>query len=589
MRIPPLRGLLLLVLALVGFVQLLLCQQQSPPIREVRAVWLTTAAGLDWPRTLDPVQQRASLKQIVRDLKRANFNTILFQARARGDAYYRSSFEPWAENLTGTLGKDPGWDPLAYLLDEAHAAGMEVHAWFNVYKVRGLAPISASDPPHPAHRFAAWTSEVEGEAWLDPGVPEIGDYLVRVTLDLVRKYDIDGINFDFIRYPGKNFPDAETYRKYGGSLTRDDWRRSNINRFVESVYDSIMAIRPMLKVGSAPLGVYSAGSNGNTWGAFATYFQDAQGWMARKVHDYVAPQVYWDLGATRDDPDFAQVLRSWVMPAQGREVWAGIGAYKPGVLQQIPQQIDSARSIGAVGEAYFRYEHIAPLTMFDDRYAAPALIPSMPWKDSIPPLAPASLVATEVMPRVFHLEWLPPPRARDGDTARMYAIYRSTNGRFPDVNASNLIAVIPATSNFYSDTLTGGMSYRYSYAVSALDKGNNESPRSPVAMVTSRAIASLRAMLMGMTTLTSSVPRDPDGATLLAYSLASDARVSIRVVQQGIDSSRSLYVLLADTLQRAGSYCVGIAPRTLPAGSYIVTLTANEVALEQLILIESRQ
>jgi uncharacterized lipoprotein YddW (UPF0748 family) len=585
---PICRSGVLLCLFVVVPIALSHAQHLSSPRREVRAVWLTTAAGLDWPRSLDRATQQSSLRTIVADLKHARFNTILFQVRARGDAYYHSEYEPWAENLTGTLGKDPGWDPLGFLLTEAHAAGMEVHAWFNVYKVRGLGPIGVSDPPHPVQRFPASVFDVDGEAWLDPGFPEVRDYLVRVTLDLVRKYDLDGINFDFIRYPGKNFPDADSYRKYGGSQSKDDWRRSNVTRFVAAVYDSIMAIRPMLKVGSAPVGIYMAGSNGNSWGAYVSYFQDAQGWMAKRIHDYVAPQIYWDLGATRDDPDFATVLRSWVDNAGGRDVWAGIGAYKTEVLREIPWQIDSARAIGASGEAYFRYEHIASLTMFDGRYNAPANIPPMAWKDSIPPLSPSSLAVTERAPRVFHLEWLPPPRARDGDGPHLYNIFRSATGRISGSDASALVATIPATTNYYIDTVADGMCYMYYYAVSALDRGNNESPLTPIAAVTSRILASLRAKLTGTTTLTASVARDPDAPTLLAYSLASEERVSLEVTPQTPDSTRTSNILLADSVQQAGTYFVGISSRSLLPGRYNVRLRAGDVLIEQNFQIDRR-
>ncbi|MBM2846535.1 MAG: hypothetical protein HW407_1847, partial [Bacteroidetes bacterium] len=395
-----------------------------PPKQEVRAVWVTTAAGLDWPKSLDRIEQQTSLKKIVADLKAAHFNTIIFQVRARGDAYYQSSYEPWAENLTGTLGKDPGWDPLAFLLSEAHKAGLEVHAWFNVYKIRGLSPVGVSAPLHPARRFAAWVHEVDGEGWVDPGVPEVRDYLVRVALELVRRYDVDGINFDFIRYPGKDFPDRDTYRRYGYGMERDDWRRANIDTFVSAFYDSAMRMKAMLKVGSAPLGVFSSG---NGWGAFYSYYQDSQGWLQRKKHDYLSPQLYWDFGATKDDPDFAELLRSWKRGASGRQIWAGIGAYKPEVMRELPKQIDSARFFGANGQVFFRYEHVSNMNVLGGRYATLANIPPMPWKDPVPPLPPGDLAVSEIDPNVFHLEWFAPSPARDDDWARYYNIYRSTS------------------------------------------------------------------------------------------------------------------------------------------------------------------
>ena len=267
--------------------------QPPAPKCEVRAVWITTAASLDWPRSLNTQEQQTSLRRMVSDLKAAHFNTIFFQARARGDAYYKSDYEPWAENLTGIPGQDPGWDPLDFLLREAHAAGMEVHAWFNLYKVRGLNAARPSFPQHISLAHPEWTVFSDGEVWVDPGIPEVRSYLLRVAMDLTRNYNIDGIQFDFIRYPGREFRDSKTFRRYGNGMDREDWRRSNIDLFVAEFYDSATALKPMLKVGSAPLGLYNGINKGG--GGFYSYYQDSQGWLQKKKHDYLAPQLYWPL------------------------------------------------------------------------------------------------------------------------------------------------------------------------------------------------------------------------------------------------------------------------------------------------------
>jgi uncharacterized lipoprotein YddW (UPF0748 family) len=224
---------------------------QLPPLpkREVRAVWLTTASGLDWPKTTDRAEQQTSLREIVRRLKQYNFNTIFFQIRSRGDAYYRSAYEPWAENLTGTLGKDPGWDPLAFLINEAHEAGIEVHGWVNVYKVRANGQVPLTTPPHVSRAHPGWVFTYHGEGWLDPGIPETGTYLLNVVMDIVHKYDIDGINFDYLRYPGRDFSDNDSYRKYGLGVPREKWRKANLDRFVGECYDRLTAIRPCSRSG----------------------------------------------------------------------------------------------------------------------------------------------------------------------------------------------------------------------------------------------------------------------------------------------------------------------------------------------------
>jgi uncharacterized lipoprotein YddW (UPF0748 family) len=552
----------------------------ASPKREVRAVWVTTAAGLDWPKTLDRTEQQSSLKKIVADLRAAHFNTILFQVRARGDAYYRSSYEPWAENLTGMLGKDPEWDPLAFLLGEAHKAGIEVHAWFNVYKIRGQLPVGQSIPVHPARQFAAWVYDVDGEGWVDPGVPEVRDYLLRVALELVRRYDVDGINFDFIRYPGEDFPDRETYGTYGYGMERDDWRRANIDKFVSAFYDSAMRIKPMLKVGSAPLGVFSSG---NGWGAFYSYYQDSQGWLRKMKHDYLSPQLYWNLGATREDPDFADLLRSWKRGSSGRQIWAGIGAYKSEVMRELPEQIDSSRSIGADGQVYFRYQHVSNAKVLGGRYTTLANVPPMAWKDPVPPLPPTDLTVREINPNAFYLEWLAPPPARDGNRARYYNIYRSTSEQIHPDDASALAAITTTDETFFVDTIRAGLGYRYFYAVSALDKGNNESLISNVASVTLKEMTELRGKLSEFTSLSTSLAHDNDNAvTLVGYKVANRSFVSVQVVKQDIDSAQNAAALvLASGMQSAGTYIVGVARSQLKPGLYLVRLDAGGIVIEQ--------
>ncbi|MEK9136475.1 MAG: family 10 glycosylhydrolase, partial [Bacteroidota bacterium] len=411
---------------------------------------------------------------------------------------------------------------------------------------------------------------------------EIRDYLVRVALEIVRRYDVDGINFDFIRYPGKNFPDAETFHRYGYGMERDDWRRSNIDKFVTAFYDSAMRIKPMLKIGSAPLGVFSNGSGGNGWGAFYSYYQDSQGWLRKKKHDYLSPQLYWDLGATKDDPDFAELLRKWRAATSGRHIWAGIAAYKPEVMRELARQIDSSRAIGAEGEAYFRYEHVSDATVFRGRYATLANIPPMPWKDPIPPLPPTDLAVTETAPNVFHLEWFAPPVARDGDRAMYYNIYRSTSGQIQLNDPSLLAAITTTNSTFFVDTVRAGSGYRYYYAVSALDKGNNESDISNVASVTMRELTELRGKLSDFTTLSTSVAHDGEATTLIAYKLATRASVLLQVIEQQGDSST---LTLASGMQNAGTFVVGVVAGQLHPGSYIVRLKAGTLAIEQPIEI----
>ena len=233
----------------------------AQPKTEVRAVWLTTVWNIDWPLTSGQTSQKQEMINLLDYLKDANFNTIMFQVRARGDLLYPSQIEPWGKSMTGTLGSNPGWDVLSFVIQEAHARGMEVHAWFVTYRVWD----SSTQPPvtSPLHIVRSHPeyckTYVEGTStswWLDPGIPAVRTYLRSIVTEMVSNYNLDGIHFDYIRYPDASFDDAATYATYGGGMNKDDWRRNNISQFVSEVYSDVQSIKPMLKVGSAPIGIY---------------------------------------------------------------------------------------------------------------------------------------------------------------------------------------------------------------------------------------------------------------------------------------------------------------------------------------------
>jgi len=556
-----------------------------PPKREVRAVWLTTAAGLDWPKTYDRNEQQVSLRRMVQYLRSVNFNTIFFQVRARGDAYYRSRHEPWAEHLTGSLGRDPGWDPLAFLLEEARAAGIQVHAWFNVYKIGAIQSVPRTSPLHPSLAFPYWCVPYEGELWFDPGIPGVRSYLLRVALDLVRDYPIDGIIFDFMRYPGRDFPDENTYRLLGGSLPRAEWRRSNINRFVTEFYDSATAIRPMLRVGSSPLGVYEGNTYSGYTGSYHSHYQDPREWARAGKHDYVAPQLYWNIGAARGNPDFAALAHQWETIVPDRHIYVGIAAYKEDVLRRLPAHIDSARAAGSEGQAFFRFEHITSERAFGGRYGSPAIIPAMPWKDPLPPLRPSELAVSEVATNVFLLEWKAPPPARDGDTARFYTIYRSPSPRIPIHDPRTLVAILPAERTFVLDTVRVPSGLTYYYAVAALDKGYNESVPSEPSTGIIHELLAIRRKVSDVTSLSTSISSSSGIPTLVAYRLARRMNISLQVYRRQGESRDSLLSTLVDGVKEGGTYVLGLAPVPFRNGEYIIRLQTPDALLEQPIVV----
>ncbi len=551
-----------------------------PPKSEVRAVWVTTAAGLDWPQVAGKERQQESLRRLVRDLYEAKFNTILFQVRPRGDALYQSSYEPWAEILSGTLGKDPGWDPTAFVISEAHALGMEVHGWFNVFKVRGPNPVGPSTPEHPSRTFANWCVERDGELWLDPGRPEIRTHLLNVALELVRNYDLDGINFDFIRYPGREFPDGDSYARYGNGMNRNDWRRSNVTAFVRSFAAGVAAIKPMMKVGSSPYGIYRDESGNSQRGSYHWVLQDSYAWLENKWQDYLSPQVYWQIGRGNGEPDFVQALRRWQVQNAGRHIYVGIAAYRPEIGPRLGTYIDSCRAAGNAGQVFFRWEDIADSRVLAGRYATRALIPPMPWKDRIPPLAPQRVNVDSTGPRTWTIHWDPPPRASDGDTAQTYVVYRWSSRTIPFDSPYSIAAVLPATQRAFVDSQE--TTDEYFYAVSSCDRMHNESEPSPV--ISSRpTLAQQLPPWRPPTNISLSVSlANTTGRPLAAlYTIARRTRVALDVFFKHADTADSLHTKLIRAVQEEGKYKVSLQGVKFTPGTYVMRLTTTEATIEQ--------
>lgn len=554
--------------------------------REVRAVWVTTAAGLDWPPSTNQADQVGSLRRIVSDLHNAHFNTIYFQARARGDAYYRSRFEPWAENLTGTPGKDPGWDPLAELLRDAHAVGMEVHAWFNVFKVRGGTVPPVTTPPHPSRALSQWTVDYAGEGWLDPGVPAVREYLIGVALDLVSRYDVDGINFDFIRYPARGFPDDATYRQYGNGVDKGAWRRQNVTRFLAGFVERVRTLRPKLKIGCSPLGIAEEPRSGNNGNGLTAFAQDAREWLRSGLVDYASAQIYWDIGASFRDPDFASVAREWRASSRSRQIIAGIGAYKQEVLAEIPRQIDSARAAGTDGQAFFRLENIRSLTMFGGRYSLPALIPPMAWRDSIPPEPPAHISSSELAPNVFLIEWSTPRIARDGDTTRYFSIYRNGVTSAEPQTGRQLVALLSGPVTSYVDSITTPSALTYRYEVRSVDRTWNESSPLPTNTAPMKEVLALGRKTQQRTSLSTSLIGQGGSPSLAAYSLARRDSIRLDLVLRRPGLSDTTITTLVRAEQDPGMYVVGLQRVGFRPGVYVLRLAAGEAVIEQLLLIQ---
>jgi len=389
----------------------------DPPaiVREMRGLWVATVANIDWPsRTaLSADQQRAELVSILDRAAAAGFNAIIFHVRPAGDAVYRSSIEPWGAMLTGTQGGDPGYDPLAFAVQEAHARGLELHAWINPFRAGNTSDSLRLSPTH-FFRTRRDVGRVYGsQLWFDPGENAVHDQAIGVIADIAQRYDIDAIHADdyFYPYPQTDasnrtipFPDSATYARSGTTLALGDWRRANVDRFVERLYREVHAVKPTLRVGISPFGIWRPGSPNGVTGldAYATIYADARKWLQEGWVDYLAPQLYWAISAPQQS--FPALLDWWIAQStRGRHVWPGLAAYR--VLDgtssafstsEIPSQISLTRNRPA-GTGHLLYNTTWTLTRnggavaasLADLYRARAILPAFSWLDSSAPAAPA--------------------------------------------------------------------------------------------------------------------------------------------------------------------------------------------------------
>jgi len=529
--------------------------------------------GLDWPKSHDVKKQQSSLTGIVRTLKQQNFNTIFFQVRARGDAYYTSSYEPWAENLTGVPGRNPGYDPLAFLIEQAHKEGIEVHAWFNLYKVGSTRSGTEGQLHHVAGTHPDWVYRNGEEVWLNPGNPLVNPYLIRVALEIVRKYDIDGIQFDFIRYSGPKISDDAEYQRFGKGVGRADWRRSNVDKFVEAFYDSAELIKPLLKVGATPVGNFDPSAQRPS--GFAEFYQNAVGWMERGKIDYVVPQIYWDIGNSPDDPDFAALARMWSFKANGRHVYAGIAPYKPEVLRELHKQIDTARAAGCSGHAFFRLSNLGNFSALRGRYAHAATIPWMAWKTEVKSAGPWQLAVTPLAPGVYHVEWSMPDVVNP--MWKSYRIYRST---IPWGDES-VATVTGNTTTFLVDTVSQPPAPGFTYTVTALDEHNRETLPSPAVSITMEGWEELMQIVTTPVRFSATIDPDDNSRILIAYSLPSRLPVSIVLQQDARTTTNPLLENLIGEVKQPGTYVVGVDRKGFPAGEYYMILRAGDVTINR--------
>ncbi|MET7915175.1 family 10 glycosylhydrolase [Streptomyces avermitilis] len=321
----------------------------APPGRrraagELRGMWLATVANRDWPSRagLTPAEQRAELLAHLDTAVRRRLNAVFFQVRPTADALWPSPYEPWSQYLTGTQGKDPGWDPLGTAVAEAHARGLELHAWFNPYRIANHTDPTRLVASHPARRHPDWAVPYGGKLYYNPGLPEVRAFVQDAMLDAVRRYQVDGVHFDDYFYPypvaGQTFDDDAAYAAHGaGFPDRASWRRHNIDRLVTETAARVRKVRPAARFGISPFGVWRNAATdplgSDTRAGVQTYddlYADTRTWVRERWIDYICPQVYWNIGFAA--ADYAKLVPWWAAVAKGTGVrlYVGEALYKAG-------------------------------------------------------------------------------------------------------------------------------------------------------------------------------------------------------------------------------------------------------------------
>ena len=485
---------------------------KAQPKYEVRAVWVASVENIDWPskKGLPVDSQKVEFTRLLDMHKRNGLNTVVVQIRPAADAFYPSPYEPWSEWLTGVQGQapDPYYDPLAFMIEETHRRGMEFHAWCNPYravKTIGKSSIAAN---HITRQHPEWFVRFENTLYFDPGNKEVQAYVTNVIRDIVRRYDIDALHFDDYFYPydivegggpGKDFPDDASYAKYGNGLSKGDWRRSNTDSIIVQISRAIKEEKPYCKFGVSPFAIwrnsYKDPEGSATHGGQTDYdnlYADILLWLKMGWIDYVVPQIYFEF--SQPHAPYGVLLDWWARHTYGRQCYIGLGIYRAGSNAAwrdktlLPRQVQALRTYPTVqGAVYFSSSSFQNNpngwsdSLRNNYYNYPALIPPMPWLDSVKPHAP-----------VFHMEndakglsttaWL--SKGAEGDSLRGFAIYQTDSAtvNIDSVHAFAFIPYDPVAGFTVHHDLPEHKGPVYYYFATAISRNNVESAPVPLIM-----------------------------------------------------------------------------------------------------------
>ncbi|QNP28167.1 glycoside hydrolase family 10 protein [Cylindrospermopsis curvispora] len=446
--------------------------------REFRGAWITVVWNSDWPSKpgLSVEQQKTELVEIIKQLQSLNFNALILQVRPEGDAVYASPIEPWSAWIMGTQGKapEPVYDPLEFAIEECHKRNIEVHAWFNPYRAKTTTKSGSNVSPHIAITNPEVVYRWGNQLWMDPGAKIVQDRAYNVIIDVLNRYDVDGIHLDDYFYPypisGQSFPDEKTYSAYknnGGKLSVEDWRRENVNQMVWRLSEGIKKIKPHVKFGISPFGIYRPGQPPGIVGLdpYSVLYADSKKWLQEGWIDYLAPQLYWRTDQTQQS--YETLLKWWTeVNTKQRHVYAGnnIGQLDGKVWKnsEIEKQIVISRNLRnnfSLGNIFFSMKSLAENRQgIGDQfkrvyYPRPSIVPTMPWINQTPPPPPQNVTFQD-----GKLNW----QRGDNISVRSWTLYRQIEDTW------TIQRILSAGTTFA--TVQPG-----NYAVCAVDRLGNES------------------------------------------------------------------------------------------------------------------
>ena len=464
------------------------------PKREFRGAWIQSVNGQFQGVGRDKMQQTLSYQ--LDELQKDGINAIFFQVRVEGDALYPSELEPWSRYLTGQQGTPPNpfWDPLQWMIEQCHARGMELHAWINPYraKTKGTTLLAIN---HPYQRNPQLFLNYDGLILFDPGCPENREWICRVACDIVRRYDVDGLHIDDYFYPypvaGVAIPDDNSYAMYGNGMDRGDWRRQNVNLFVQQLHESLHAVKPWVKFGVAPFGIYRnqkndpAGSITNGLQNYDDLYADVLKWIKEGWIDYNIPQIYWEIG--NKAADYETLIRWWSEHAGGRHLYIGQDVQRtvkfPDLenpqIHQMYRKYQLQRTLpGISGSCQWYAAAVVEnpgnygTVLRQQFHNTPALQPLMPWIDRKAPGKPRkSAVIWTDQGKV--LCWSAPKAKDEMNVATRYVVYRFYPGE--KVNLDDPSHILCITDQTMLPLGYQGGNIKWKYVVTSLDRMQNES------------------------------------------------------------------------------------------------------------------